>query len=90
MDVTEELKAYLTYQKSELRVADSLQGVRRSKNQLQVHVEWLGLEDSDRTWEPLTNLVEDVPGMVEEYHLPTVKQDYPSFYEEFKGALQKP
>lgn len=36
MEVTEELTTYLTYQGAELHVVDSLEGVRKHKNQLQV------------------------------------------------------
>lgn len=32
-----------------------------------VHVYWQGFEDGDKTWEPLENLIADVPEMVKEF-----------------------
>ena len=53
----------ITYQK-----ALALCSITAARNGIRVMVEWEGLLDLvDRTWEPLTQILEDLPGVLEDF-----------------------
>ncbi|ETV89914.1 hypothetical protein H310_15245, partial [Aphanomyces invadans] len=43
----------------------SFGGVRKGRLSLEVLVYWLGLNDAEAFWEPLQNLIEDVPVLLQ-------------------------
>ena len=50
------------------QIVERLNGIRAINGVLQIHVEWEGLPDRDDwTWEPLQQVYEDVPGMLEDF-----------------------
>lgn len=50
------------------QIADCIRDIREVDGQLQVEVEWEGLPDEkDRTWEPLLQVFEDLPGRLEDF-----------------------
>ncbi len=50
------------------QTARKLCGIRKNKGEVEVQVEWEGLPDtSDRTWEPLEQIMADIPGVLEEF-----------------------
>ena len=69
LHVTEEIKEHLRYVKHRMTVK-KLSKIRYDSEQknLQILVEWLGLEPEEATWEPVENLLEDVPRLVRDYH----------------------
>ena len=50
------------------QIAEDIRGIREVGGELQVCVEWAGLPDrSDWTWEPLTQVFEDMPGRLQDF-----------------------
>lgn len=46
---------------------DSIEGVRKLRGECEVIISRLGFYEPNRIWEPLATMIEDVPGMVEDY-----------------------
>ena len=51
----------------QLLIAERIVGKRTRNRQVQYQVKWAGYPDDRNTWEPKTTLVEDVPGLVQQY-----------------------
>lgn len=66
-EISPELLEYATHSETIYQDAEKLLDIRREDG-LEVHVEWQGLPDRvDRTWEPVAQLIVDIPGMLKEY-----------------------
>ena len=60
LNVTEELLSYVENTEDTYQV-DKLIDIRTSERSYDVLVHWLGFSESERTWEPIEQLFEDVP-----------------------------
>ena len=63
LEVTEELVNLISHDGSGFEVQEILSW-RRQNDEYQCLVHWLGLEDVEESWEPLTTLWEDIPNVV--------------------------
>ena len=73
LDVTDELKEYLTYQQKTLYLVEAFKKVRRSsRRKFEVLVSWVGFPGED-TWEELQVLATDVPIRLLEFFNSTEK-----------------
>lgn len=53
---------------STIEIAHALHSIREEHGSLEVLVEWEGLpDDVDRTWEPVSQIHEDLPGILEDF-----------------------
>jgi Integrase core domain/Chromo (CHRromatin Organisation MOdifier) domain len=64
LGVTEELKSHLQYQDSTLFVIEQLLEFREVRGQVQVLVKWMGFDEGENTWEPVTTILEDAPDLL--------------------------
>lgn len=46
---------------------DGIEEVRNRRGDYELLFLWLGFEEDDKTWEPLNTMMQDVPGVVEDY-----------------------
>lgn len=67
LGVTEELKSHLQYQGSTLFVIARLLELREVRGQVQVVVKWMGFDEGENTWEPVTTILEDAPDLLREF-----------------------
>jgi Chromo (CHRromatin Organisation MOdifier) domain len=67
LGVTEELKSHLQYQDSTLFVIEQLLELREVRGQVQVLVKWMGFDEGENTWEPVTTILEDAPDLLREF-----------------------
>jgi len=62
------LLKYATHSETTYQMAVELKDIRENENGMELLVHWDGLpDDTDRTWEPLIQLYEDVPTMLKEF-----------------------
>ena len=67
-EVSTELIQAAEHSELSYQMVQCLQGIRDVDGELQICVEWEGLPDErDWTWEPLSQMAEDVPGMMEDF-----------------------
>jgi Chromo (CHRromatin Organisation MOdifier) domain len=66
LEVTEELISFLEYQDSILFVVEELIALRQVGETVLVQVKWLGFDDLESTWEPVSTIAADVPEIAEE------------------------
>jgi hypothetical protein len=50
-----------------LFAVEELIALRRLGEKVQVQDKWLGLDDSEATWEPVSTIVADVPEMLKSF-----------------------
>jgi Chromo (CHRromatin Organisation MOdifier) domain len=67
LGVTEELKSHLQYQDSTLFVIEQLLYLREVRGQVHVLVKWMGFDEVENTWEPVTTILEDTPDLLREF-----------------------
>jgi Chromo (CHRromatin Organisation MOdifier) domain len=67
LGVTEELKSHLQYQGSTLFVIEQLLELREVRGQVHVLVKWMGFDEGENTWEPVTTILEDAPDLLREF-----------------------
>ena len=66
--VTPELLSAAQASEATVEIAHALHGIREVRGDLQILVEWEGLpDDVDQTWEPLAQIFEDLPGLLEDF-----------------------
>lgn len=70
-----ELRQEETYYETTMQTVDHIKGVRKQKGKYEVLVAWLGYERCDDTWEPIGAMIEDVPGIVEDYRYSAPKRN---------------
>ncbi|CAM9395504.1 unnamed protein product, partial [Choristocarpus tenellus] len=63
LNVTTEIKPTFQYMQNqgEFEMSDILAVHRVEGYEYQVLVDWLGLGENERTWEPLSSILEDIP-----------------------------
>jgi hypothetical protein len=68
LNVTKELKEHVGHVEGTLEV-ERFDGVRKASagQGWEIRVWWRGFEEADTTWEPLSEMVKDVPDMVRKY-----------------------
>lgn len=64
---SKELKQQATYYDMMTQIVDRIKGVRKRKGKYELLVAWMGYEEGDNTWEPIETMLEDIPGVVEDY-----------------------
>jgi Chromo (CHRromatin Organisation MOdifier) domain len=67
LGVTEELKIHLQYQDSTLFVIEQLLELLEVRGQVQVLIQWMGFDDGENTWEPVTTIREEAPDLLLEF-----------------------
>lgn len=67
IQASKELQQQAIYYETMTHIVKEIRGVRERDGEYEVLVEWLGCERSDDTWEPVQVMVEDVPGLVQDY-----------------------
>jgi len=68
LNVTEELKTQFAFDNATFEVENVLD-VRDNKEteNLEAHVKWLGFSELENTWEPLAQLIEDAPTVIQNF-----------------------
>jgi hypothetical protein len=68
LNVTQELKDHAGHVEGTLEV-ERFDGVRKSSSRQgwEIRVWWRGFEEADTTWEPIAEMIKDVPDMVRKY-----------------------
>ncbi|PXF43546.1 hypothetical protein BWQ96_06723 [Gracilariopsis chorda] len=67
---------YASIKETEVQTADSLCDIRDGPNGIVLLVQWDGLPDEvDRTWEPLSIIAEDLPGVLQDFLYTTKKRE---------------
>ena len=67
-DVDPALIQNSVHNQASFQIVECLRDIRQSKGELEVLVEWSGLPDAvDFTWEPASQICEDVPGIYEAF-----------------------
>lgn len=66
--ISEELKQQATYYDTNFHLVQEICDIRERRGEFQVLIRWAGLdEDEDRTWEPIRQIRDDLPGVLEDY-----------------------
>lgn len=67
-DVDPILLRFAEHSETTYQDASALTDIREEKEGLQLQVEWEGLPDAvDLTWEPIEQVLEDLPGLLEAF-----------------------
>ena len=67
-ELDESLLQAAAHLEANYQTVEKMRGIRRRNGSIEIEVEWEGLPDaSDFTWEPLDQLHQDVPDLLEEY-----------------------
>ena len=68
VDIDSKLLAVCERNEAHVEIAHNIHAIRADEDQLQVQVEWDGLShESDYTWEPIAQVFEDLPGVLEDF-----------------------
>jgi hypothetical protein len=67
LEVTEELISFLEYHDSIFFVVENLIALRQIGEDVQGQAKWFGFDDSESTWEPVSTMSADVPGMLRSF-----------------------
>jgi hypothetical protein len=86
LNITQELKDHAGHVEGTLEV-DKFDGVRKADNHegWEIRTLWRGFEEADATWEPLEEMIKDVPVLVEEYLASPENKNLPA---ELTGSRQ--
>jgi hypothetical protein len=67
LNVTEKLRKRILVSQSKVEVSALKSWPKTANNEYEISVHWRGLDARDAKWEPLNNLMEDIPQMVEKF-----------------------
>ncbi|ETW00286.1 hypothetical protein H310_07665 [Aphanomyces invadans] len=73
-DVAEDLLEQVAFGDSGFHV-EALKEIRDNAGRFEVRVQWLGLDEAEASWEPVTTLYEDVPELFRRWVIANAKME---------------